>query len=219
MKATKLFDRHARNICHGPGGKFAVSVFTQHVSMNVMHIHSAVPAQQVAEASAVQHGARPYHPSARPAGSLVGDVSQDIHRITNHQKNRRRILKHNPIYDALDNFGVSLEQLQTRFPGPLFGSGRYHNHVSIRIIRVSPFVDLDGREKGLTVGQVKNLSECQFMIGVEQGDLVSQTTLSQRVGEGGTHRASPNNYDLPWSPTVIIHSCSLVSVQTCLLYT
>ncbi len=100
MKATKLFDRHARNIRHGPGGKFAVSVFTQHVSMNVMHIHSAVPAQQVTEAGAIQHGAGTNDPSARLAGPLVGDVGQDVHGIADHDQNRRRILTHNLIHDA-----------------------------------------------------------------------------------------------------------------------
>ncbi len=41
-QATKLFDGHAGHVRHGPRGKFTVSVFTQDVSMDIMHIHCAV---------------------------------------------------------------------------------------------------------------------------------------------------------------------------------
>jgi hypothetical protein len=88
-QAAKLFDGHAGHVRHGPGGKFTVAVFTQDVGMDIMHIHSAVLAQQMTEARAVQHGAGPDDASARPAGPFVGDIRQDVHRIAHNQNDRR----------------------------------------------------------------------------------------------------------------------------------
>ena len=77
--------------------------------MDVMHIHSAVLAQQVTEARAVQHGAGPDDASARPGGSLVGDTRQNIHPIADDQNHRRRLLEHDFINDIVDDFDIAFE--------------------------------------------------------------------------------------------------------------
>jgi hypothetical protein len=105
----------------------------------------------------------------------------------------------------VDDFDVALQQIQTGLAGPLFGPGRNHNQVGIGIIRRLGFTNLDGREKGLAMNQIEDLSHGQFMIGIAQGDLIGQTALGQRVGKSGTHRAGANNHDLSWFPRVIIH--------------
>jgi hypothetical protein len=64
------------------------------------------------------------------------------------------------------------------------------------------------------MNQIKNLTHGQFMIGIAQGDLIGQTTLGQRVGKSGTHRAGANDHDLSWFPRVIIHKYSSVVVPT-----
>jgi hypothetical protein len=84
-----LGDGHARHVGHGPGGEFAIPVFPQDVGMDVMHIHPAVLAQEMAEAGAVQHGAGPQDAPARPARPPVGHIGQDVHRIAHHQHHRR----------------------------------------------------------------------------------------------------------------------------------
>jgi len=69
--------------------KLTVAVFTQDVGMDIMHIHAAVLAQQVTEARAIQHGAGADDASARPAGPLVSEIRQDVHRIADDQDDRR----------------------------------------------------------------------------------------------------------------------------------
>jgi len=93
----------------------------------------------------------------------------------------------------VDDFDVSLQQIQTGLAGPLFGPGRNHNHAGIGIIRCLRFTNLDGREKGLAMSQIEDLSHGQFMIGIAQDDLIGQTTLSQRIGKSGTYGAGANN--------------------------
>ncbi len=57
------------------------------------------------------------------------------------------------------------------------------------MIRRLGLANLDGGEERLTMSQIENLSHCQFMIGIEQDDLIGQTALRQRVGKSGTHSA------------------------------
>ena len=58
------------------------------------------------------------------------------------------------------------------------------------------------------MSQIENLSHCQFMIGIEQDDLIGQTALRQRVGKSGTHSAGANNHYLSWFPCVTHNSVS-----------
>jgi hypothetical protein len=112
----------------------------------------------------------------------------------------------------VDDFDVSLQQSQTGFARSLFGPGSNHNQVGIGIIRRLGFMNLDGREKGLAMNEIKDLAHGQFMIGIAQGDLIGQTTLGQRVGKSGTHRAGANDHNFSWFPRVVIHKYSSVAV-------
>ncbi len=87
-------------------------------------------------------------------------------------------MEHDFINDVMDDFDIALKQLQTRFAGPLFGPGRNHNQVGIRIIRRPGFTNLDRREKRLAMNQIENLPQGQFMVGIAQGNLIGQTTLA-----------------------------------------
>jgi hypothetical protein len=166
---------------------------------------SAMLAQQVTETRAVQHGAGPDDASARPAGPFVGDIRQDVHRIAYDQNHRRRLLEHDFINDIVDDFDIALKQLQPRFARPLFGPGRNHNQVRIRIIRRLGLMNLDGREKRLAMDQIEDLPQGQFMVGIAQGNLIGQTALGQRIGKGGTHGARANNHHFSRFPRFIIH--------------
>ena len=144
----------------------------------------------------------------------MGDIRQDVHRIAYDQNHRRRLLEHDFINDVVDDFDIALQQLQTRFAGPLFGPGRNHNQVGIRIIRRLGFMNLDRREKRLAMNQIENLPQGQFMVGIAQGNLIGQTALGQRIGKSGTHGARANNHHFSRFPTFIIHFCSSAVVQT-----
>ena len=111
-------------------------MLSKDVGMHIMHVHSAMLAQQIAEPHAVQHRAGAEDPSARPAGTLLGDMGQNVHRIAHNQNDCRRILLQDFIHDVLDNFGVSLQQRQTRFSGPLLGPGRNDNQMCIGIVSI-----------------------------------------------------------------------------------
>ena len=107
--------------------------------------------------------------------------------------------------NVLDDFGVALEQGQARFAGPLFGAGGDENQMCVGIIAVPRLANLDRGKKGLAVGQIEHLAHCQFVVGVQQADLVGQSALGQREGEGGTHRAGADNHHLSRLPILVIH--------------
>jgi hypothetical protein len=75
----------------------------------------------------------------------------------------------------------------------------------IRVIGILGFMNLDRREKRLTVGQIKHLSHGHFAIGVQQTNLVRQSALCQCISKGGPHRTGPDNHHLSWFPIFVIH--------------
>ena len=126
-------------------------MLAEHIGVDIVDVHLAGGAEQMAKTSTVQHRARSKHPSSRPARSLKGHAGQDIHGVADDEDYARGIVLDDVGDDVADDGGVFLEKLQPRLAGPLGRPRRDNDQLRVGVVAGAADANGDGREEGLPV--------------------------------------------------------------------
>ena len=116
-----------------------------------------------------------------------------IHRITDNEHHRIRVLKNNFANNATDDCRIFLQKLQARFARLLGGSCSNDNQLGVAIVRRIAFADRYCREKRLPMNQVQHLTACKLFIFIDEHNFVGFAALRKRVGKGCSNISRPDD--------------------------
>ena len=123
-------------------------------------------------------------------------MGKHINRVAGNQDDGLGFLGDDLIDEAFDDAGVLLEQIEAGFARRLLCPGSDDDHVGISEIFIFANINVDRWVVGQAMRQVQNLAFGILAVNIDQGDLVSQAFLCQRVCKcrANCSRANDNDF-------------------------